>query len=313
MSRPAPADAPDDGLDALRARVGAARIDERLRREGSPRTGSTIRRGLAPRLIRAALGLVGLHERGRRNALDIQIRTHQVRLPRLPAAFDGFRLLHLSDLHLGEDPALVTTLAERLRGLAHDLCVLTGDFRWGTRGPWQSAVDALARLRPWLGDPVYAVLGNHDSIRMAPALEALGLRVLLNESVCVRRGEACLTLAGIDDVHYFQTDDLQRALAGADPGGCTVLLSHAPDVYREAERAGISLMLSGHTHGGQICLPGGVPLITFSKAPRRLAAGAWRHGRLAGYTSVGCGTTLVDVRLNCPPEITLHTLRSGLA
>ncbi len=90
-----------------------------------------------------------------------------------------------------------------------------------------------------------------------------------------------------------------------------MLLSHAPDIYRQAAQAGVCLMLSGHTHGGQICLPGGIPVLTFSQAPRAMAGGPWHYGSLAGYTSLGCGTTLVDVRLNCLPEITLHQLRCG--
>jgi predicted MPP superfamily phosphohydrolase len=70
-------------------------------------------------------------------------------------------------------------------------------------------------------------------------------------------------------------------------------------------------MLCGHTHGGQICLPGGIPVLTDCDAPRRMARGAWRHGRLAGYTSAGSGCSIVDARFHCPPEITLHTLRAG--
>jgi hypothetical protein len=88
----------------------------------------------------------------------------------------------------------------------------------------------------------------------------------------------------------------------------SVLISHTPEVYREAERAGFDVMLSGHTHGGQICLPGGIPITLDAKLPRRFGRGAWRYGKLHGYTSVGAGSSVVPVRFNCPPEITLHHL-----
>ena len=87
----------------------------------------------------------------------------------------------------------------------------------------------------------------------------------------------------------------------------SILLSHTPEVYRQAAHAGFDLMLSGHTHGGQICLPGGVPL-TLDSGCRAIGAGAWRYDAMAGYTSVGAGSSIVPVRFNCPPEITLHRL-----
>ena len=90
-----------------------------------------------------------------------------------------------------------------------------------------------------------------------------------------------------------------------------MLLSHTPELYRQAAHAGFDLMLCGHTHGGQICLPGGVPVLTNADCPRRYCAGRWRHHRMHGYTSRGTGVSMVDVRLNCPPEVTLHRLRRG--
>ena len=85
-----------------------------------------------------------------------------------------------------------------------------------------------------------------------------------------------------------------------------MLLSHTPEVYHEAAQAGFDLMLSGHTHGGQICLPGGIPVFTASKMPRTFARGSWRYREMVGYTSAGAGTCIADVRLNCPPEVTLQ-------
>jgi len=106
-------------------------------------------------------------------------------------------------------------------------------------------------------------------------------------------------------------ENLEKAIQGIPDGAVSVLLSHTPETYMRAAHADFSLALCGHTHGGQICLPGGVPIIWDAKCPRGLAAGPWQYHDLIGYTSKGSGTSIVDVRLNCPPEVTLHELLQG--
>lgn len=292
-------------LETLGQRIGHALVAQRLQREG---TRSQAPR-LSHRLMRAGLTWSGLRARGRRNVLDIQLRENDVWLDRLPTAFEDFTLLHISDPHLDMDAEFLRHLIARLQGLAFDACVLTGDFHFHGYGPYDAVLDALQALRPHLGAQVQAVLGNHDTIRMVPGMEARGYPVLMNEALQLRRGAESLVLAGIDDAHFFRTHDVSRALAEVPRDACVVLLSHTPQPYRQAEQAGVQLMLSGHTHGGQICLPGGMPLLTHTAAPRALLRGAWRYRGMTGYTSVGCGSSVVDVRLNCLPELTLHRLR----
>ncbi|HXH72651.1 MAG TPA: metallophosphoesterase, partial [Mariprofundaceae bacterium] len=228
----------------------------------------------------------------------------------LSAELDGFTILQLSDLHLDMHDAIRESLLTRVRGLEYDLCVLTGDFRARTYGSYDAVLAGMAELKAELQGEVIGILGNHDFIEMVPGLEALGIRMLLNESVAIAHGGAELFVAGIDDPHYYQVDNLQKAAASIPPQATAILLSHSPEVYRQAAHSGFALMLCGHTHGGQICLPGGFALTYNIKAPRRLGKGAWRHQDMRGYTSVGCGSCVVDARFNCPPEITLHTLRS---
>lgn len=261
-------------------------------------------------LIRTALRLAGLHGRARRNARRLRLQRHEVAIEGLPSAFDGYRILHLSDLHLDMSPEITGAIVERVRGLDYELCVLTGDYRARTFGAYGPALEAMRRLRAALRDPVLAVLGNHDTIRMVPGLEAMGIRVLLNESVAIRRGEAVLYVAGVDDAHYYRLHNLERAAAGIPAQAPAILLSHTPELYRHAAHAGFRLMLCGHTHGGQICLPGGIPILTDADCPRRYARGPWQYRGLAGYTSRGAGTSIVEARLNCPPEVTLHELRA---
>ncbi len=259
-------------------------------------------------VIRNVLRCVGLHSRGRRNALDIRVRRNDVVLPALPEAFENYTILHLSDLHLDINGKTPQALIDAVCGLQYDVCVLTGDFRARTYGAFEPSLQAMQRLRAHLRQPVYAVLGNHDSIRMVPALEAMGIRMLLNESVALARGGAAVYLAGIDDPHYFRADNLEKAAADIPANGTSILLSHSPEVYQHAAHADFDVMFCGHTHGGQICLPGGFPILYNARCPRRLCAGRWRHHKLVGYTSVGAGSCIVDVRLNCPPEVTLHRL-----
>jgi predicted MPP superfamily phosphohydrolase len=292
-------------LTLLGERIGATYLRQRLglesERHGGPR--------LSHRLIRAGLTLGGLRKRGRRNVLNIQLRHNTVPLARLPAFLDGATLLHISDPHLDMDPGFLAHLIERVQGLRYDACVLTGDFRFHGFGPYQGVLDALAQLRPHLGERVHAVLGNHDSIRMVPGMEQRGFPVLMNESMRWQQGEGALAVVGIDDAHYFRTHNLHKAMADVATEDCVLLLSHTPEPYRQAAHAGVDLMLSGHTHGGQVCLPGGYPILTDTPTPRAYVRGAWRYHAMAGYTSVGCGSSVVDVRLNCLPELTLHQLR----
>src|SRR5215210_5389549 len=177
------------------------------------------------------------------------------------------------------------------------------------RDSHRTAHEGLERLRATIKGPAYAILGNHDTIRMVPAMERMGYQLVLNEATSVARGDEAIFLAGVDDANFYRMANVGDAARDIPAGAVSILLSHTPETYRQAAHAGFDLMLCGHTHGGQICLPGGVPLLTEANSPRALARGAWRYHDLIGYTSAGTGTSIVDVRLNCPPEVTLHQLR----
>jgi predicted MPP superfamily phosphohydrolase len=144
---------------------------------------------------------------------------------------------------------------------------------------------------------------------MVPGLEEMGIRMLLNECESILRGDQAIYLAGIDDAHYYRVDNIEKATSAIPDNGFSILLSHTPEIYRQAAHAGFHLLLSGHTHGGQICLPGSIPITLSSILPRHMGSGPWKHRDLVGYTSVGVGTSIVPVRINCLPEITLHHLR----
>jgi uncharacterized protein len=260
-------------------------------------------------LIRGGLMLTGLYWRARRNAEHIEIREHIVRSSRLPARFDGFTILHISDLHADASEAAMHRLAELLPPLDYDICVLTGDFRGRSFGPYDAAIAGLKRVCGNFSAPAYAVLGNHDTVRMVPAMEDLGVRMLMNECEPLIRGSERIYLAGIDDAHLYRVDNIEKAASAVPERAFSILLSHTPEVYRQAAHAGFDLLLAGHTHGGQICLPGGIPVTLDAVLPRRMGSGAWDYYGMSGYTSAGVGSCVEPVRLNCLPEITLHRLQ----
>lgn len=259
-------------------------------------------------VIEAFLKATFLRLRGKNNARSLVVRENDIVIPHLPAVFNGYRLLHITDLHLDMAPDIPDVLIDAVRNIECDVCVLTGDYRAQTFGEFESCLAALARVRPHLGETVFGVLGNHDSIHMVPAIEDLGINLLLNEFALLEKDGEAVYLAGVDDAHYFRADNLERAADAIPEEAVSILLSHSPEIYKNALHAAFDVMLCGHTHGGQICLPGGWPITVNANCKRSVCRGAWRYHDLQGYTSAGSGVCIVDARFNCPPEVVVHRL-----
>ena len=230
---------------------------------------------LAP-LIRAGLMATGLYWRGISNAAKVDLRHNRIESPHLPKAFDGFTIVQLSDLHVEMSGAAMECVIDLLGEARYDVCVLTGDYRGKTWGPYDKTLAGMARVRAALKGPIYGVLGDHDTICMVPGLEAMGIRMLLNESDVIERGGQRLHLGGIDDAHFYGMENIEKATAAIPHDVFSILISHTPEVYRQAAHADFNLLLSGHTHGGQICLPGGIPITLNSVLPRSMGSGAWK-------------------------------------
>ena len=165
---------------------------------------------LAP-LIRAGLMATGLYWRGISNAAKVDLRHNRIESPHLPKAFDGFTILQLSDLHVEMSEAAMERVIDLLEEARFDVCVLTGDYRGRTCGPYDTTLARMARVRAGLKGPIYGVLGDHDTICMVPGLEAMGVRMLLNESDVIERGGQRLYLGGIDDAHFYGMDNIDNA------------------------------------------------------------------------------------------------------
>jgi len=311
----------EHSLLALRERIGDEHLGQRMRAQVDLMT-QLMGRGygsfhyenvsLFVHAIRLALRVTGLYRRGQRNALAFSVHENPVLMPDLPAPFAGLRILHLSDLHLDGYLGLGQHIARAVSGLAFDVCVLTGDFRFFDTGRYAHIATELEALVPALACRfgVYGILGNHDFIEMVPLLEAKGIRMLLNEAVALTADGASLWLVGLDDAHLYGMHNFEKGLRDVPPDAPRILLAHSPEVIAEASKRGFSLYLTGHTHGGQICLPGGHPLLLNARCPRRYAVGGpWQFQRMAGYTSRGTGSSGVFTRFFCPPEIVVHVLK----
>lgn len=276
------------------------------------------RKALFNRLLAAfglGLRLTPLQARGRRNALDVRCVEIEVPLSGLPPSFDGYRILQISDTHLDVLPELVDAARRVLAGVEVDLLALTGDIHGSPTASIAYSVDLLmqalqdVRVR----GPRLAILGNHDPVEMAALLEKKGFNVLVNRSQVIERGGERLRVTGLDDVHNFYTDAARAAFHDHEDSTqgseCRIALVHSAEMADVANEAGYALYLSGHTHAGQICLPGGKPVITQLTRCRHAAVGLWRQGRMAGYTSAGLGVSEPAVRFNCRGEVTIITLR----
>ena len=245
----------------------------------------------------------------------------EIRLSRLGESFHGFRIAQLSDIHFG--PYMGVARLQRALRLAQsfqpDLVVFTGDFVSSplgrSNGPAgarfaEPCADVIAR---WKGVPLFAILGNHDHWNDADivtaALMERGIRLLRNESFPVERGRERLWITGVDDV-FERKADLPRALSSVPAGETTLLLAHEPDYADFVARFSVDLQLSGHSHGGQVRVPGIGPIV-LPKLARKYHTGLYRIHELQVYTSRGLGVISPPVRFNCPPEVSLITLLRG--
>lgn len=247
----------------------------------------------------------------------IEVNHQPITIPKLPEQFHGFRIIQLSDIH--HSPFLSETeiaeAARRVNDLQPDLVVLTGDYISHSKDFIAGCARALGTLRANHG--VFAVLGNHDhwtdGAGMAQALRAVGIRVLENENLLIERDTVTIRLLGIDD-STVRRDDLGRALDGTHDTETRILLAHNPSIIREAARAGIDLVLSGHTHGGQInwrLLIGRENRKTqrwLRRPSRRLMRGYACFGETHIYVNRGLGTVVLPLRYGCPPEISVIEL-----
>jgi predicted MPP superfamily phosphohydrolase len=259
---------------------------------------------------------MGLWKRSREEYFNLCLRRYMLAFPNLPAAFSGKKVLFISDLHYPARGDFHKLLLEKVRDVDYDYCFLGGDFAWG-KGEFPVLVcrylTSLVQELRHKTDKLFAVYGNHDSLFIAKHLEDLGVHVLVNEGVVIREKGAEILVSGIGEKSHQNNENWDALIKSAHGSGVEfkVLLAHKPHHYKLAEKHGFSMMLSGHTHAGQFCLPGGIPIITNSTAPRYYCRGHWQYRSIQGITSAGAGSSRLTARLNCPGEVNLITLIRG--
>ena len=253
---------------------------------------------------------MGIYNQGVKNALNVQVKSMNIAFPALPHAFNGYRILFISDLHIDGLDGLDERLKDLVSELEADLCLLGGDYRMEMYGRTVKATRKLRDLVKHINacDGILGVLGNHDCLEAAPDLEDSGIYMLINDSFTLKRNGEALCIIGTDDPHYYKCNDLEKAFEDIPPSAFSILLSHSPEIIKDTDGQKIDLCLCGHTHGGQICLPIVGPVFTHSSVPRRFASGLWQHNAIIGYTSNGAGSSGIPVRFNCLPEVVLLTL-----
>ena len=256
------------------------------------------------------LGLAGalVIARGVANSKRLDITCETVYIPDLPPAFEGFRLLHVTDLHLGRHDERADQLLDAIDTVQPDIVCLGGDYVYTALSV--PTVELFLRTLS-ARYPLVGILGNADyRPDLGPRVHrrwATMLPLLVNAAHCLRRQEASLWIVGVDDPHK-RFDDLPAALSAVPPDAPVILLAHSPEVILQPLDPRIRLILSGHTHGGQICLPGGKALYHNTRLLAKFSAGRHNvHGAVL-YVSRGVGSTRLPLRYNCPPEITVFTL-----
>jgi predicted MPP superfamily phosphohydrolase len=268
------------------------------------------RRRTTPILQTIKSGLIHAARAALAEPYMLAIESHTVRLKRLPKALEGLRIVQLSDFHhspfTGREQ--IERAVETANSLEPDIVALTGDYISHEREYAAPCAEMLGRLRARCG--VYAVLGNHDhwvdAELVTDLFRAEGIRVLVNEGLRFEHNGASFWLAGVDDTMVGQ-EDLPLALAGSSDDEMKLLLAHNPVILRRAARAGVDLVLSGHTHGGQITWRN--ERSASGKVRRRILRGLGRHGATQIYVTRGLGTVVLPLRYGCLPEVTHLQLR----
>ncbi|MEI7660956.1 MAG: metallophosphoesterase [Bacteroidota bacterium] len=255
------------------------------------------------------LKITGYYQKGYGNAKTIEVNEISLEFTNLPDAFNGFRILHLSDLHIDSIPGLATLIIDKIKDLRFDICLLTGDYRRDISGSFSHILKPVKILSKYIQAPygTFAVLGNHDTYLMARYERESGMELLINESVEITREGQKILITGTDDPFNFFTEPAVLCLEtrGYD---FKIAMVHTSELARAASENRYDLYLCGHTHGGQICLKEGVPLISHQFEGKQYNHGIWHMGNLTGYTSRGAGVSGIPVRFNCKPEVTLITL-----
>ncbi len=241
-------------------------------------------------------------------AIELIVEEIDIHLDRLPKRMDGLRIVHLSDIHHSPFTDLhhIDSAVERANALEPDLIFLTGDFVSHGTDYINPMARTVGRLEAKQG--LYACLGNHDHWTdaglVAEALNNEGINVLVNAGQRISFNDSSFWLCGVDDLMAGETD-IPASLDGSYEDEMKIMLAHNPAILKRAEKSGIDLIFSGHTHGGQVKLR---DKETKKRGKRKLSSGLHQKNDTQIYITRGIGTVVLPIRYQCPPEISLVNL-----
>lgn len=255
----------------------------------------------------------------------IKIERLSIEIKNLSSSFRGVKIAHFSDLHSKNFGEKENKILEILQSLNPDFIFITGDFINETTKDIESCQNFWKKLSSNYPQKVFGVLGNHDHYHpqfkiIKNLLKESGIKILNNESIILRRDEDFfypvrkpsisngVYLIGVDDPHEGY-DDVEKAMAGIETDASKILLAHSPEIFRKVKGKGVDLVLVGHTHGGQINIPFITNLLLPLKHDKKYKSGLFKENSTFFYVNRGIGTTLLPIRFNAPPEITLIELK----
>ncbi len=262
------------------------------------------------KVVKVIFDSIGLSALGFRNTQKISVKKLELKNSKIPKEFDGFRIMFISDFHLNGNPLLMRPLKNILESQQVDLYLFGGDYQVNAFGNYRIIKSLYSQLLTSIDtSKVYAVLGNHDEYAIAQILNDLGINMLINDYVTIEREQESILITGIDDSDRYLSHVFPKIDRDLLPK-YKILLTHSPNVYKEGQSEGYDILLAGHTHSGQICYPGGIPILRFTKFPRKYSYSLWNYKDMVGYTTAGVGNTWVNIRFFCPPEVVIFTLKS---
>lgn len=255
------------------------------------------------------LKITGYYKKGYGNAKTIKVNEFSLKFTNLPKSFDGFRILHISDIHIDSIPGFSSLIIDKIKNLKFDICLLTGDYRHDISGSFSHILKPIKILSKYIQCQygTFAVLGNHDTYLMSQYELESGMQLLINESVEIIKDNEKILITGTDDPFNFFTESASLCLEtkGYD---FKIAMVHTSELAKIASKNNYDLYLCGHTHGGQICLNEGLPLISHQFDGKQYNQGQWEIGNMIGYTSKGVGVSGIPIRFNCQPEVTIINL-----
>ncbi|MCP4179490.1 MAG: hypothetical protein GY756_17155 [bacterium] len=270
---------------------------------------------LVVKIISFVIKILLLEKKAYRNAIKLTLKRINININSLPISFNNFKILFISDLHIDILPEAKDKIKNILKIENYDICCFGGDFCFQNSGPSFFAQNAVSELITCIKNKtdIISILGNHDEYEFAEFLKGIGVKMLINDSIAIKKANESILISGIDDAGYYGSHDFDETLKNInqDNYSCKILLTHTPDIYKEAEAKGFDLCLAGHTHGGQLCLPGRVPILTETNAPLKMVYGKWSYKKMKGYTTSGVGCSGIPARFNCPPEVVIITLKNN--